>query len=55
MRQWLTEIRIAHGEPKAKQALAALFHQLYQQHESSPAATTTGGAGDTTEQDGCHD
>jgi len=55
MRQWPTEIRIVHGEPKAKQALAALFHQLYQQHEISPAAITTGGAGDTTEQDGCHD
>jgi len=55
MRQWPTEIRIVHGEPKAKQALAALFHQLYQQHEISPAAITTCGAGDTTEQDGCHD
>ncbi len=54
MQQWPTEIRVVHGEQKAKQALAARFHELYPQHGRPPAAITTGGAGDATEQDVLH-
>ncbi|WP_260465828.1 MBL fold metallo-hydrolase RNA specificity domain-containing protein [Stutzerimonas xanthomarina] len=54
MQQWPTEIRVVHGEQKAKQALATRFHELYPQHDRPPAAITTGGAGDATEQDVLH-
>ncbi len=54
MQQWPTEIRVVHGEQKAKQALAARFHELYPQHDRPPAAITTGEAGDATEQDALH-
>lgn len=52
MGKWPSEIRIVHGEPKARQALAARFHELYQHHDRPLDAITSDGAGDTTEQDG---
>ncbi len=54
MQQWPTEIRIVHGEPKAKQALAARLQEFYQQSDRPLAAITTDGAGDATAQDVLH-
>ncbi|WP_312593319.1 MBL fold metallo-hydrolase [Stutzerimonas nitrititolerans] len=45
MQQWPTEIRVVHGEQKAKQALSVRFHEVYRQHDRPPAAITIDGAG----------
>ncbi len=55
MREWPREIRVVHGEIKAKEALVARFQELYQQSDRPPAAMATGGAGDATEQHVCHE
>jgi len=55
MQEWPREIRVVHGEIKAKEALVARFQELYQQSDRPPAAMATGGAGEATEQDVCHE
>ena len=55
MQEWPREIRVVHGEIKAKEALVARFQELYQQSDRPPAAMATGGAGDATEQHVCHE
>ena len=49
MQQWPTEIRVVHGEGKAKQALADQLHASYEQHSKPLAAITTKGRNEVAE------
>jgi len=50
MQQWPTEIRVVHGEQKAKQALGARLHASYKQQSRPDVRITTGGMEDMSEQ-----
>lgn len=49
MQQWPAEIRVVHGEGKAKQALADQLHASYEQHSKPLAAITTKGRNEVAE------
>ncbi|WP_313507055.1 MBL fold metallo-hydrolase [Stutzerimonas nitrititolerans] len=52
MQQWPTEIRVVHGEQKAKQALGAQLHASYKQQSRPGVRITTGRMEDMSEQGG---
>lgn len=52
MQQWPTEIRVVHGEQKAKQALGAQLHASYKQQSRPGVRITTGRMEDMSEQRG---
>jgi len=52
MQQWPTEIRVAHGEQKAKQALGAQLHASYKQQNRPDVRITTGRMEEMSEQRG---
>ena len=52
MQQWPTEIRVVHGEQKAKQALGAQLHASYRLQSRPGVRITTGGIEDMSEQGG---
>lgn len=52
MQRWPTEIRVVHGEQKAKEALAEQLQASYTQHNKPAVFISTGRVGDMTEPDG---
>ncbi|MHB0852816.1 MBL fold metallo-hydrolase [Stutzerimonas nitrititolerans] len=54
MQQWPTEIRVVHGEKRAKQALGAQLHASYKQQNRPDVRITTGGMEGMSEQGGSY-
>lgn len=52
MQRWPTEIRVVHGEQKAKEALAEQLQASYTQHNKPAVFISTGRVGDMTEPGG---
>lgn len=49
VQQWPTEIRVVHGEPQAKEALAEQLQARYKEHNRPAVFVSTSGVGDVTE------